>query len=220
MKELYYLLLTVTTVVSVLLSGCKDDGREQEPEPEPAPELTDDERFELSISSEQFDEATALVNGYLASLGEMYDEADDATLLDSLDAWLEAKTFVDSAKTLCVACIKTEPAQTPVIVAFTTAAGGSATYLADIANEKPLRLIGWHRTATQPYGELTLHEWTLYYIAGAERTPEIVYPADAEPYSLKFNENGTVNFLFFCNLPRADYIQCEDGRILFYGSLF
>lgn len=204
--------MTALGAVCGLFSGCKE---EKEPD-EPFIVPTEDEKFELAVRNGLFDDLTPFVNSYLATLGA---ETDEAAMLDSLAEWLQKKPLVDTVTAVCHACVKTVPEQSAMIVDFIVD-DVLSSYLLDVVMETPLRVNGWHKTVIQPYGELTLHEWKLKDFTATDFSPNVNYPDDVEPYIVKFNQNGTVNFLFSCNLPRADFIQCEDGRILFFGSLF
>lgn len=75
---------------------------------------SDNEKFCAFVSSENYDATGPLIDNFLGSLRKNR----PAENLDKLQAWLEAKSCVDTATIICNSCIETNPAQSELRVVF------------------------------------------------------------------------------------------------------
>jgi len=205
MKKILWCLMAVG---AVSIAGCNNRTEEK----------TDDELFEEYVGKGQIEETAPIVSSYLSGLNI---EDGESAVIDSLTEWMERKPGVTAVERICVSCIKTTPAQSALKVSFLVS-GDTVKYLMDVSMGQWLLFKGYHKIAQTTDNEFIGKQWSLKYTANKDMTDVKNYIPDEEqePYIMLFNNNGLVEFPYFCNMPVSNFLYCEDGRIMFYGSIF
>jgi hypothetical protein len=88
----------------------------------------------------EFDKMAATINNYLSKQNR---KLNDSLKLEALRDWLKSNDYISDAEILCNSCVKTQPAQSEVFVAY--AENRQIKYMIfDIAMSNPLRCVGHH----------------------------------------------------------------------------